>query len=317
MKMFVFVFALLGTTLAFAGRYDPAYWRMVRKGVEAKIVLTVVDDLGSPVRDAAVHAIFSRTNDLDPLDGKTDVHGKCEFQHLTNGNRLEFFISKDGYYGSQIRFTLIKMWSEHKIEKGCWQPCPIEKTVVLKKKRNPTSLTSGGGWYDLPGTNQWYSFDMMKNDWVKPFGNGEVADIELRYRWTGAEPLKWQEQFFDIRFLGVTFNGAYYAPATTESRFAYVYHACPGAQFVREFSDENHSTIRKFGMLDGNRDMVFRIRSETNSLGRLESCYYGRFRKLDYYLKRSGIGGASLRYEYNSVRNDTNLESKTYSGNVR
>ena len=157
----------------------------------------------------------------------------------------------------------------------------------------------------------------MKNDWVKPFGNGEVADIELRYRWTGAEPLKWQEQFFDIRFLGVTFNGAYYAPATTESRFAYVYHACPGAQFVREFSDENHSTIRKFGMLDGNRDMVFRIRSETNSLGRLESCYYGRFRKLDYYLKRSGIGGASLRYEYNSVRNDTNLESKTYSGNVR
>ena len=157
MKTFVLVFTLLCALLVSANHKDPAYWRMVRKGVDAKVVLTVVDDLGSPVPDAAVHAIFSRTNDLDPLDGKTDARGKCAFQHLTNGNRLEFFISKDGYYGSQIRFTL----------------------------------------------------------------------------------------------------------------------------------------------------------------GRLESCYYGRFRKLDYYLKRSGIGGASLRYEYNSVRNDTNLESKTYSGNVR
>ena len=41
MKTFVLVFTLLGTLLVSANHKDPVYWRMVRKGVEAKIVLTV------------------------------------------------------------------------------------------------------------------------------------------------------------------------------------------------------------------------------------------------------------------------------------
>ena len=63
-------------------------------------------------------------------------------------------------------------------------------------------------------------------------------------------------------------------------------------------------------MLDGTSDFVFRIRSVTNSVGRLLSCNYGRFRLLDYGVERTGMGSMMMRYDYNPSSMDTNLEFK-------
>ena len=66
--------------------------------------------------------------------------------------------------------------------------------------------------------------------------------------------------------------------------------------------------LRKFGMLNGLKDMVFRIRSVTDEGGNLLSCYYGRIRRLDYGVERTGAGSLLMCCQYNPNVNDADLE---------
>ena len=314
MKVFVFVFALLGVLLASANHNDPAYWRMVRKGVEAKIVLTVVDDLGSPVPDAAVHAIFSKTTDLDPFDGKTDVHGKCEFQHLTNGNSLEFFVAKDGYYESRIKFSLIKMGSEHRIDNERWQPWPMCKRIVLRKIRSPVKLQRISKTLNSTVTNCWIGVDMKIGDFIAPYGAGKYSDFELQIHWDGMDFLKSKLCVANIRF-PQPFAGGYFATKVQESSFPHVYAADTNLITVQEFCvqtrlGEFYSSHRPF---PPESTFVTRTRCEVDSYGRLKNSNYGCVRQLDVSPGDVGVNGVVvyLYSIFNPTPNDTNLEPKS------
>ena len=310
MKTFVLVFTLLCALLVSANHKDPAYWRMVRKGVEAKIVLTVVDDLGSPVPDAAVHAIFSRTNDLDPLDGKTDVHGKCEFQHLTNGNRLEFFISKDGYYGSQIQFSLIKMGAEHKIEKDQWQPCPIDKRISLRRKLKPL-LIKHGTLLDVPKTNTWIGVDLEKSALVSPYGNGTVTDFEVYVAWDCLTPPKSQFCRADFRFTE-QMSGGYFAKGVIESEYPYSYAARRYFRPLKSISIINRNGGPHIGqkLFQEDEEFIIRTRCILDENGKVKAANYGAVRVLRVSPGWEGKATLRLGYVFNPTPNDTNLEPK-------
>ena len=312
MKKCVWLFALWGATLALANHNDPAYWRMVRKGVEAKIVLTVVDDLGSPVPDAAVHAIFSRTNDLEPFDGKTDAQGKCEFQHLTNGDRLEFFISKDGYYGSQIQFTLIKMGAEHKIENGRWQPWPLDSKLVLRRKRIPSSQLREG-WLNVPATNVWIGIDMENLAFVKPYGNGKVADFEFRANWDGLPPPLSKYCDAELRFV-TPLSGGYYSECVKESHYPLSY-AVKGTDFsVKHVKivDRDGGPHKGKAPFRDNAELITRTRCVLDENGNLVSSVFGSV--FDFRVGPSFKGSPILFLGliFNPIPNDTNLEPKNW-----
>lgn len=310
MRMFSSVLVVLLSLMAVADHKGLEFWRMTQKGVRTCVALHVIDDCSLVVPDATVMVRFSRIQEIDTVQRLTDERGNCVVEVLTSGNSIEICVSKVGYYDSKICFSYIGIGDVHDIQEGKWLPYPMKKTITLRKIHEPVEMITAGGTYELPCTNRWVPFDMVAGDWVSPHGKGLSADVAMKFNWFGAEPMRWERQCFEIRFLHDSHDGARLLPARTESVFPYSFQADPIADYEHDFSDENESSKRKSGMLDGTRDMVFRIRSVTDGSGNLIACHYGRFRRLDYGVNRKGGCSLLLRYEYNPISNATNIESK-------
>ena len=118
---------------------------------------------------------------------------------------------------------------------------------------------------------------------------GSGTDVEFSFDWTGEDPVKWKERGIVIRFPGNPCNGGYLVSTQAESKFPYSYKADPRQSYSKEFYDSATKESRKFGMLDGSKDFVFRFRSVTNEIGELTTCHYGRFRRIDYGHERKAI----------------------------
>lgn len=294
--------------IAFARKFSPAVEYAMARGAEAKFCLKVCDDAGLPVSNASARVLFDNLPCPHAVYGKTDANGICVVEGKTNGNKINISVGKTGYYGSILETSLVPLGQEHDVDGGKWQPYPIEQMVSLKAIRTPVRLTSRHGVYYFPALKTWAAFDLVANDWVKPNGNGIVADIEMFLDFEGEDPVNSKRQHFKIRFLNNASNGAYLASATKGSGCPFVLSADEGKELGREFSDENECTWRKFGMLDKSVDMVFRIRSVTDAKGKLVSCYYGRLKRLDYGVERTGVGSIQMSWQYNPTPNDTNLE---------
>ena len=301
-----------GTDLnARAIRRSASYGEARAKGAEANIRLKVADVYGVAVSNAAVNAWFDMITFQNQTSGKTGSDGICNLKDITRGNSVKLSVSKDGYYKSVVNLCLANMDHPYAVLKGKWQPDPIDVPIVLKKQYSVIEPITHGDVYYLQSTNEWCAFDCVVNDWVEPYGKGKISDVEFMFSWSGEEPMKWKSQEFGVRFLGNPCNGGYLISACIESDFPYSYRAEKNGSYRREFKDSLQRGIRKFGMLDGSKDFVFRIRCETNEFGQITSCHYGRFRQLDYGLERNGKGSLWMRYDYNATSNDANLEFRT------
>ena len=97
-----FVLLLLALPSAvFARKLAPEVEHAMAYGAEAKICLKVCDDVGQPVTNASVVAVFDMLPSPHSVYGKTDTNGVCVVQGKTNGNKVRFLVGKEGYYGSQ------------------------------------------------------------------------------------------------------------------------------------------------------------------------------------------------------------------------
>ena len=126
------------------------------KGAEAKIVLKVCDDAGAPVSNASVRVEFDLLPDPHSFYGKTDSKGIVVVRGKTNGNKISFFVGKDGYYGTRSERSFVPMGAERDVKAGKWQPYPFEDSVVLKLIRTPIPLVSRHGIYK----QKWLHSDM-------------------------------------------------------------------------------------------------------------------------------------------------------------
>lgn len=320
MKFALVFLTVCVSTPGFALKNIPAYKLARLKGADAKFALHVVDDEGVAVAGAKIR-VFMGMNIRENgywLNGSTGADGVWVLQGKTCGNEIEIGVKKEGYYDSNVKMSLATMESEHEVKDGKWQPWGAEKMVPLRRIRNRLHPETHGGAYDIPVTNNWVSFDLMDADWTKPYGKGRVADVEVKYGWNGAEPLKWVKQNLTIRYLGNPLNGGYFCETVAESSFPYSYRASEvDSKYQREIKDDMLSSMPRFGLLDGSHEIIFRIRSVTNEVGELVSCHYGRFRRFDYGLERSGFGSLMLRYDWNPSSKDVNLEFEKELGKKR
>jgi hypothetical protein len=249
------------------------------------------------------------------IKGTTDTNGVFVLEGKTCGDEIEVFVAKDGYYGSHVVYCYAKMGEERDVKDGKWQPYGAAEKIGLRKIKNPIRLVSNveSMAYDfsITVTNVAVGFDMMKNDWVAPYGAGDTSDFYLEFRSDGLPPNA--SRFAQlIMTYSEPFGAVYEVPVATQSNFKGCY-TVDGDKFgTRPFLFENRMTEsgRQIDRLGENRLFVVRSRCKVDEHGRLVSANYATLDYLSFSTSFKGPGGCRLCYHFNPTPNDMNLEAE-------
>ena len=283
--------------------YNPYY-----NNALADVRLRLVDDEGTPVRGATVTAAFyisdTRTTGLTK---ETGADGIVEAKYPCNGE-FKVWARKDGYYDTVLKTTaFITLTEQEATRTQRWSNGTVDIQVVLKKKRKPVkTIHHDVNFAPIPATNEVVCLDLETFKWCPPYGNGKHRDLHLLYE-SWQNPTNWLSYY---RKLTITtpncVDGFTVGKADSFSRFGYAYRADTNATyrplFVMEL-DRRSGHITKNVKPKDDEYLIYRVRTQTNELGRVTAANYGRIGE-----KPSHMFGLRMRSWFNPTPNDTNLE---------
>ncbi len=261
--------------------------------------LRVVDETGQPVSGAEAWVSFylppspdKPTDNGDKIKGVTDINGIFTASHTDRSEFLGFHVQKKGYYTTATEYTL--SFESHG-DPSVWNP---DKTLVLKKMRNPIPMYGKSVDLKVPVQNKPVGFDLMAGDWVRPYGNGISTDILFTKEHKEIPPADYYSKT-TISFPNVgdgiqVANGP--AKGLDGSQFRSQYEA-PATDYQPELIREIGSRPRKFDF-DENRICFLRVRTVLDEKGNVKSALYGK------------IYGDFMQFRYyiNPTPNDRNIE---------
>ena len=293
-------------------------------------VLVVDSETGQPIPNVKIEGSFlnasrgwgiaAKNNDVDAW---TDSQGRARLSGNTEQGIGGYRIYRTpGYYNAEWREIQFDEWSGLRL--GAWQPSGIVSTARLDRIVNPVPLYVGRSrslrnMRDALDDGAVVSYDLLKNDWLQPWGNGDYEDMSFSCKKTvlGEEPHRYPSgihtnQFYrcDVR---VTFpgkgNGMIESMpsklAGIKLRVApetgyYAERICWRGRMTRTEYKDN---------FDEDRCYYIRIRTEFDESGNVRKAIYGKIYG-DFKLedKKNGIKDVSFLYYLNPTPNDRNLE---------
>lgn len=262
---------------------------------QAKITIKVIDENGAPVEQADVRIRFqiNAQKKYNGIDGLTKEDGTVSGAATTNGH-VGFKVNKKGYYES---------WSSYDYKEQAtlrWEPWNPEITVMLRKIKNPVPMyarDTNESRINIPVTGKEVGFDLIEYDWVKPYGNGKVADLSciLHVRNSGSRDAEYKAK---INFPG-QFNGIQsleedlmHGSEFKLPRFAPIDGYQKNVELFIEFKPGGGGkwSFKK------NMNYMFRIRSEVEK-GKLKQAMYGKIIG-DIDIGTNMDGTAFLKFKY-------------------
>lgn len=280
-------------------------------GADAAVNVFVHDETGNPITNARVRCGFwFKTEEQSPsVFGRTDRTGHFLAKAKCNADVLAL-VRHEGFYWSSVRKRFGDTTARPKVVDGKWQPYGAELPVLMRKVVNPIALDRHSFTRDIPATNQWIGLDMEKGAFVKPFGDGEVQDLEFLFDWDGKVRKQYSGSALHVRFPGDC-AGGYWFDRVKCSDYELAMSADTNAAYQAEF--EFSSTKTADGWIEhlfGNeRSLVVRTRCRTDAEKRLRSAMYAQIHSLAFGWGSRGHGWIRLGYERNPKVNDPNLES--------
>lgn len=312
--------AFMWGSAAYAISWLTPFQEAYRRGAKARIVLRVVDDGGRPVQGAHVKVFFSMADDSKGqwTIAQTDTNGLCVAEARTKGV-LEIDVSREGYYRSREEISFIDMGHEHEVRNDKWQPWGMVRRMTLLPVRTPCAQVAvSQKWKTVPELRKWVGFDLMEDDFVKPYGTGRNADMEILFDWDG----RWRQKEYGGMALNIRFpekfSGGYYASRTPGSEFAWVYRADPDEVYEKGFAffervggrnEKGYATNYERKMFDSSKVLVVRGRCRLNEDGTLKTAHYFQLRNIQFACDERGAAFRFLSV-YNPIPNDTNIEPK-------
>ena len=313
----IIIFVLLLLMMPFsvdAYKKDPNYQKARHSGAITRIIISATDDNGEPVSDVQINVLMGMNFRVNAycIKGQTDKQGMFAVEGITTGNEIEIEALKDGYYKAYKKLCFAEMGNEYEVKDDKWQPWGMEISLPLRKRCNPIPLIWIYDGKDIPTTNQWFSFDMQKKDWVMPGHTGVTADFEVYLTWDGKPLPRTKQSDLIVRFIGEG-AGYYFSDKTLDSKFKGVYHANTNATFKKElicksFRGENGGLIRT-GIPD-NKFIVVRTRCKLDEKKNIIEANYSALVKIFAQGGWHGTANAFMYYLFNPTPNDTNLEAK-------
>lgn len=304
---------------ASARKLSPEFEHALGHGAEARICLKVCDDKCMPVSNASVRAIFDMLPVPHSVYGKTDANGICVVEGKTNGNKVELFVGKDGYYGSQREMSYAQIGGEHMVKDGCWQPYGETVPICLRGIKNPQRLdsVSARGYRFTDAIGEWIGYDLRLNDYVNPYGEGAVSDFEVYLDWDRVYSLDSQKIGFKIRFLE-PMSGYYSMPIDETSDFKTPYTADTNATFQRDAMFYDRYDGKRLGnTFKRSQCWVIRSRCKINRNGQLEEANYSVVRFLGVSGRSDLKAGFCFIGAFNPTPNDVNLEDEEAAKRAR
>jgi hypothetical protein len=142
-------------------------------GSKVQVTVKVVDDNNQPVPNAKVVVMGLNTQ----KEGKTDKDGIFPAKLRNATGQLDFVVRKEGFY-------TIGWYSYYFTghTNGQWQPWNPVVELQLRKRGDPRPMVVKHVEEEMPVLDRPVGYDLLKSDWVKPYGHGETSDFLFEAR---------------------------------------------------------------------------------------------------------------------------------------
>jgi len=243
----------------------------------AKITVKVVDETDKPVEAAEVQlCFFGGCLTKDVVQGDTDKEGIFSISGSSSDGVIGGSVHKEGYYYS----TFGKSFTRRNL--GMWQPWNKEIKVLLRPMVNPAPMYVRSKTIILPFANQELGFDLIKFDWIAPYGLGTVADfifkVERRFKSYGdcAATLTttFSNKYDGIQSFKLDMGGDF----GYGSRFRTPRHAPETGYQDKLVTRFDTSSPETYAYKTTDTFHFFRVRSEMDENGNLKRAMYGKIR---------------------------------------
>lgn len=278
-----------------------------------KVTLHVVDEEGVPIKGARATVNFKAGTEGNSKTERTNSKGMATLSGSST-RFIEYGASKEGYYPTWYQKSYTEFTGMTGLRR--WQPWNETLTFVLRRIINPTALYIGnhqgkraGVPLKLPGKDKEYGYDLIAEDWVKPYGQGTYSDFifKLAGQATGRREYDYT--------LTLTFSNdgdgiqKYTAQPIYGSRLR-LPHQAPFEGYQSELVQRQASTFERFIANDfpEDRNYFFRVRTQKDEEGNIVSALYGKiYGNIGFaFGKRKAV---TMLYYLNPDPNDRNLES--------
>ena len=294
---------------------------------KAMVTLHVVNQDGKPVSDAEITANFEGGSE-DDIIKYPDKNGYVTFTSPIFGCALfantihrdrSGPLKTNKYYPTRITRTYSDI--REQVQDGKWMPWNPTIKFVLFERINPIPMYALGRQEPIfiPARNKWVGFDMMKNEWMPPYGIGKHADIEMFHAWDGKARPEYTGSALTLRFPDkdagfYTFTYEHREMVYDTWRFRSPYHADPKKTYLQEvrffekFNPQKKVWTRRF--IPDDTGYVFRTRTRFDDQGRLIGAHYGKIYQPYPPTLLVLYDGIEFRLPFylNPTENDTNLE---------
>ncbi len=312
----------------------------------AKFSALVIDDSTSiPISGVTVRANFAEDigwrawaeSPRPDVDIKvTGRDGRCRLTGKTNCGDVCCWVPEPplGYYAG-------RGWGHGYKEKtlfGVWQPDNLVATIRLQRVEHPIPLfvkrvelrDYERGIDGFDGTNSVLRFDLLKGDWLPPYGNGVVPDFQIRtemkvtgkerkFRYTTkkVEDVLFYELANHVKvdgkdnFIQIVGTDRMSGIKIRKVKDVAIANQITRVKGMRKQVSKNGNWHREyFSDKDPDRCYTFRIRTRRNAKGELVEAYYGKIYG-DFEFEgddKKGLIGVKFLYYLNPKSLDRNLE---------
>ncbi len=285
-------------------------------GADSSVVFRVIDKDGNPVDSANVKIYYERYPSQDGyVENKvTDTNGYCICEGTTTGEIL-YTVSKEGFYATRngFHFTMGGIIYNDEIngridtgdvENNRWLPYGFTNTVCIKEVKNPIKMKDHFFSQEFTVYNTLIGCDLLKGDFVKPYGTGDVSDFCLKISGYSLSDTNYN---YTISFVFTNcVDGVYMSTMDKYSDLKSDYQADLNAVYTNELVYTRVGAEKKQDMIDtslsSNSYLVLRTRSKTNDNGNILSANYSKI-----------YGPISFSYKYINFVSYFNVSTNSMS----
>lgn len=241
----------------------------------AKITVKVVDEELKPVEAADVEiCLYSGCSNKDVINGTTDIDGIFNASGSSSDGVTSGSVNKKGYYYSIFHHDFYRNIL------GMWQPWNKEIKVLLRPKINPVPMYVRDKWVQIPAVDKEIGFDLMKFDWVIPYGQGTTSDfiflVTRRFKnmndFDATLTMTFSNKFDGIQEIKLDRGGDF----NVGSQFRMPRYAPESGYQPKLVKRLSRSDPNFFSLMEHTTNYFYRVRSEVDEKGNFKRAMYGK-----------------------------------------